>query len=70
MKKNLGSGDRVFRLIGAVGLLVCAFVAPLAQEIRLPLFGLMGFGLLFTALSGSCAFYRLLGKSTCQGAPQ
>jgi hypothetical protein len=65
MKKNVGTMDRVTRGLGALGLLTCAFMAPLAVEVRGPVFGLAGVYLLYTALAGSCLGYRMMGRSTC-----
>lgn len=65
MKKNVGSGDRVARVIAAGGLGVCAVIAPLPLWIRVAGFALNAVYLGFTALSGTCLGYRLLGKSTC-----
>jgi hypothetical protein len=65
MRKNVGTGDRVTRGLGALGLLTCAFMAPLAVEVRAPVFGLLGAYLLYTAVAGSCLGYRLMGRSTC-----
>jgi hypothetical protein len=65
MKKNVGNGDRIARVVAAVGLGVCAVVAPLPLWIRVAGFALNAAYLAFTALSGTCLGYRLLGRSTC-----
>jgi hypothetical protein len=65
MARNVGNSDRIFRVIGALPLLVCAFLAPLPLTARLAAFALPGGYLLFTALSGVCFGYLLMGESTC-----
>ncbi len=65
MKKNVGSWDRIGRVIAAAALGVCAIVAPLPLWIRVAGFGVNALYLAFTALSGTCLGYRLMGKSTC-----
>ena len=65
MTRNVGTMDRVARGVGGLGLLTCAFMAPLAAEVRLPLFGAMAAYLAYTALAGSCLGYRMMGRSTC-----
>ncbi|QSQ22926.1 DUF2892 domain-containing protein [Pyxidicoccus parkwayensis] len=64
MARNVGKVDRVLRAVAAVGLGVCAVVAPVDGWVR----GLMvaqGLYFLGTSLAGSCLGYRLMGKSTC-----
>lgn len=64
MKKNLGSMDRAARGLGALGMVVGAFVAPVEMAVRVGL-GATGVYVLFTALAGTCLGYRLMGLSTC-----
>ncbi|WP_437661704.1 YgaP-like transmembrane domain [Sorangium sp. So ce1182] len=65
MKRNLGKMDRLFRGLGALALLACAWAAPLPLAARLAALGAAGVYLLFTALSGTCLGYALMGRSTC-----
>jgi hypothetical protein len=65
VNRNVGIKDRVARALGALALGVCAFLAPLPLELRVPAFGLLAVYLLFTALAGTCLGYRLMGRSTC-----
>jgi hypothetical protein len=65
MLKNLGNADRGLRLLGALAVAFCAANAPFSLIIRVLAFGGMSLYLLFTALSGTCVGYRLMGKSTC-----
>lgn len=59
MKKNVGSIERVFRIVAGLGILSLAFVGPIS-----PL-GYLGLVPLFTGLVGWCPPYALLGISTC-----
>ncbi|MFN8582062.1 MAG: DUF2892 domain-containing protein [Gemmatimonadaceae bacterium] len=59
MLRNVGSVDRVIRLVLGVGLLSLAFVGP-----RTPL-GYIGVVPLLTGLFGTCPLYRLFGINTC-----
>jgi hypothetical protein len=64
MKKNVGSIDRAARGLGAIALIVCAFLAPVLLEVR-AVMGVMGAYWVFTAFAGTCFGYRLMGLSTC-----
>ena len=68
MHKNVGTVDRVARGVMAVGLLAAAWVAPLELAPRVLVFGIGAVYVAFTAFSGTCLGYRLMGKSTC-GVP-
>lgn len=65
MKRNVGQVDRVLRALGAVVMAVSAAVAPVPLELRVPLFGALAAYFAFTALSGTCLGYTLLGTGTC-----
>lgn len=69
MKRNVGSSDRALRGLGALAMLLCAFLAPLQMAARVGL-GATGAYLLFTALAGTCLGYRLMGLSTCPVEPR
>ncbi|WP_437541381.1 DUF2892 domain-containing protein [Sorangium sp. So ce367] len=69
MKRNVGTQDRLLRVLGALALLACAWAAPLPLTARLSAFGLAGVYVMFTALSGTCLGYALLGRSTCPRPP-
>jgi len=68
MEKNLGRGDRAARALAVMALLAGSIFLPLPLLVRVPAFGLMAAYLAYTALSGSCLGYTLLGKSTCPTA--
>ena len=69
MEKNLGNNDRALRALTVVGLLACSIFLPLPLLARVPAFGVTAAYLLYTALSGTCLGYALLGKSTCPTRP-
>ncbi|MEO0139512.1 MAG: DUF2892 domain-containing protein [candidate division WOR-3 bacterium] len=63
MKRNVGTVDRVIRVI--VGLLAFGgifFVSTIWLKVLL---GIVGIVMLFTAATGFCALYTLFGISTC-----
>ena len=59
MTCNIGSLDRILRVLVGLGLLSLIFVGPKT------LWGLVGLVPLGTALIGFCPAYRLLGLNTC-----
>jgi Protein of unknown function (DUF2892) len=63
---NLGSKDRLARVLGALPLAVCSVMAPFPLPLRLGLMALPAVYLLGTALVGSCLGYKLMGRSTCE----
>jgi hypothetical protein len=70
MKRNLGNGDRLLRVLGGVALITCAVVAPLSLAARLAVFGVAGGYLLLSAFVGTCLGYALMGRSTCSSEPR
>ena len=61
LERNVGTVDRVLRVIVGVVLLATIFlIEGSAQWI-----GLVGLVPLFTGLFGTCPLYRLFGISTC-----
>ena len=59
----MGKRDRVARLVVSLFLIGAAFVFE-SKAVALA-FLLAGFFTLFETFSGWCAFYSLVGKSTC-----
>ena len=59
MSTNMGTLDRVIRVIVGLGLLAIAFVGPQTP------WGYIGIIPLVTALIGYCPAYRLIGFNTC-----
>ncbi len=60
MKKNIGSIERIIRVIAGLGILPLAFVGP--QSI----WAFLGVIPLVTGLVGWCPPYALFGISTCK----
>lgn len=56
---NVGTIDRILRVVVGLGLLSLVFVGPQTW------WGLVGLIPLLTALIGFCPAYRLIGLSTC-----
>ncbi len=59
MSANVGTIDRILRIIVGLGLLSLTVIGPQT------LWGLIGIIPLATALLGYCPAYTLLGMSTC-----
>ncbi len=66
MKSNVGSLDRVLRIV--VGLAVLSLFLFLEGAAKW--WGLVGLVPLGTGLMGSCPLYSILGLSTCPAAKQ
>ena len=62
MAKNVGSIDRVLRIVAGIALLAFAIVGP---ETGYNMFGYIGVVPLLTALMGWCPAYALFGMKTC-----
>jgi hypothetical protein len=61
MKQNVGSTDKIIRLVLAVVLFSLIFILPG----NLRWIGVLGIVPLATGLIGSCPLYMLLGITTC-----
>lgn len=62
MRANVGSVDKVIRLVMALALFSLFFILPGDQK----WFGLIGFVPLLTGLMGWCPLYTVFGMSTCR----
>ncbi len=63
MKKNIGTFDRVVRLLLAVAVGVAAYMSTsVVGQIILAVVALFT---LYEALAGWCALYAVIGKNTC-----
>ena len=62
MQKNVGSADKIVRIVLGLGLLSLLF--PL--EAPMKYLGLIGIVPLATSLMGWCPLYTLLGMNTCK----
>lgn len=60
MKTNMGSTDRIVRIVAGVALIALVFVGPQTA------WGWVGLVPIFTALIGYCPAYSLLGIKTCK----
>lgn len=60
MKRNLGTLDRVIRIVSGVALIAAAATGHIGW------WGWLGIIPLGTALIGNCALYSLLGINTCR----
>jgi hypothetical protein len=68
MNKNVGTLDRMLRLLGAAVLIASTFLFPVTALVRVAL-GVSGVYLAGSAFFGACFGYKLLGRSTCAFAP-
>jgi len=62
MGKNVGTIDRIMRIIIGAVLIALVFVGPQTN------WGWIGLILIGTALVGWCPAYRIIGASTCSRA--
>ena len=62
MQKNVGSVDKILRIVVGLGLLSLLFVL----EAPMKYLGLIGLVPLATSLMGWCPLYTLLGVNTCK----
>ena len=63
MEKNVGSGDRLFRIIAAGLLIALIFLVPL-EGLAAIIAGILAAVLLVTALTSRCLMYKLAGVDT------
>jgi hypothetical protein len=62
MQKNVGSVDKILRIVIGLGLLSLLFVL----EAPMKYLGLIGLVPLATSLMGWCPLYTLIGLNTCK----
>ncbi|GAA4791610.1 DUF2892 domain-containing protein [Lysobacter hankyongensis] len=62
MQKNVGSADKIVRIVLGLGLLSLLFLL----EAPMKYLGLIGVVPLLTSLMGWCPLYTLLGMNTCR----
>lgn len=62
MQKNVGSADKIVRILLGFGLLSLLFLLDAPMKY----IGLVGIVPLFTSLMGWCPLYTLLGVNTCR----
>jgi hypothetical protein len=64
--KNVGTVDKVLRIVGGAAVLALTFVGPYTETLY-P-WGLVGIVPLVTGLIGWCPLYSILGIKTCRTA--
>jgi hypothetical protein len=64
MNANVGSTDKIVRVVLALAAAVLAFVTGIGSAMGIVLL-VVGVVLAATALTGFCPIYRVLGVSTC-----
>jgi len=64
MQKNLGTIDRIIRLIIALGLLYVAFVYYQTNFILAIIAFILALGTAITVITGFCIVYKIFGIST------
>ena len=64
MNANVGSTDKIVRLVLALVAVVFAFVAGIGSALGVVLI-VVGVVLAATAFTGFCPIYRVFGMSTC-----
>lgn len=64
MEKNVGSGDRLVRIILGFGLIALIYLAPLAGTAAI-VTGIIAAALLLSALLSRCLIYKVAGIDTC-----
>ena len=65
MKKNMGSADKIIRIIVAIVAAVLFFTGTVAGTLGIVLMVVAGIFLL-TSLTGFCPIYAILGIGTCK----
>jgi Protein of unknown function (DUF2892) len=69
VKHNVGSLDRLARVVVGLALIAVSLFWPGPPLVRFALLDGTGAYLLLTSLLGSCLGYRLMGRSTCPRQP-
>ena len=64
MTANVGSTDKIVRVVLALAAFVFAFVTGIGSALGIVLL-VVGVVLAATAVTGFCPIYRVLGMSTC-----
>ncbi len=65
MKKNIGSVDKVIRILIAITIVILFFTNVISGTLGIILLILAGM-FLITSLIGFCGLYTILGISTCK----
>jgi hypothetical protein len=70
MNHNVGSLDRIIRLLAGAAMASSPFVLALPHPAISIIVALAGLTMVLTALTGHCPGYRLMGRSTCSIGPR
>ena len=65
MKSNVGTADKIIRIIIGITLVVVALVVVMSTVLKIILL-VVGIILLLTAIAGFCCLYIPFGISTCK----
>jgi hypothetical protein len=63
MVKNVGTVDKIVRVI--MGILALVGVFLVSGTVLKVILGIVAISMFFTAITGYCGLYRVLGISTC-----
>lgn len=69
MKKNMGTIDKVIRLLIVVAVAALYFTNVISGTLAIIL-GVVALIMLITSLTGFCGLYSIFGISTCKVKPQ
>jgi hypothetical protein len=64
MKHNVGTPDRIVRVLVGLAMLACSVLLPLPLAVRVAVLGATGGYLVVSSLVGSCLGYTLIGRTT------
>ncbi|MDO8725196.1 MAG: DUF2892 domain-containing protein [Candidatus Methanoperedens sp.] len=64
MEINIGTNDRIVRVVIGILLLYAVATGMVFQEIAMYVFGFVGFMMLFTAVLAYCPLYLILNMNT------
>ena len=67
LKKNVGTADRILRLVAGITMIYFGFIDTsfINDSLAATLLGIFGSIFLLTAIFGICPFYNLIGLNTC-----
>lgn len=65
MKKNVGSIDKIIRIIIAIAAVYFAYTGAVSSPWNYVLYAVAGI-MAITALAGSCPLFSIFGMSTCK----
>jgi len=69
MKANVGTADKIIRIIIGIVLIVLSFVVAMSSTLQIILL-VLGIVMLLTALVGFCGLYVPFGINTCKRKPE